>query len=278
MFVTHARVSLALTWPIAAGVWANTAVAQSPATPAYAPSAQVWAADRRRPLDNTPRAGVSYRDGRGFRSTWVPPEPRRHVHVYVAPSSPRPAVWTGIYGGLDLGYGRNESTLSLTGLGPVRASGPFGGAHIGFNWQTGAWVTGLEADIATRWMEGQHSFASGLGASTRNDWSTSVRGRLGYAVGSAMLYATGGIAFSGQELALTDPRIATLRTDTTLVGFVAGGGIAWRIAPHVSLRGEVLHYGYRDKAVTMTSSSAIGIVPLRNDETVLRAGLSFHFD
>src|SRR5688572_16486627 len=48
-----------------------------------------------------------------------------------------PSIWHGLYGGLHLGWGES---------GP--ADGVVGGAQIGYNWQRGQIVYGLEADIS----------------------------------------------------------------------------------------------------------------------------------
>ena len=58
-----------------------------------------------------------------------------------------------------------------------------GGVHVGYNWQSGARVFGVEGDV---------SFGDGL------DYLASLRARLGYAHDNLLLYVTAGVAFAGK--------------------------------------------------------------------------------
>ena len=60
-----------------------------------------------------------------------------------------------------------------------------GGFHIGYNWQNGQIVYGAEGDYASN---------GGF-----DDYLASIRARLGWAAGRYLLYATGGVAFLGQN-------------------------------------------------------------------------------
>src|SRR5262249_31704650 len=89
--------------------------------------------------------------------------------------------------------------------GDLVLSGPFGGPQVGFNFQTGDVVFGLEGDFE---FSGIHDddFGSAeaqndpgehvLDADSSNnvDWFSTVRGRLGWAYDNVLLYATGGVA------------------------------------------------------------------------------------
>jgi hypothetical protein len=47
------------------------------------------------------------------------------------------------------------------------------------------------------------------------------------------------------------------------------------LSPLMSLRGEILHYGFNEKDFAFPAG---GSAPVRSDETVVRAGLSMHFN
>ena len=48
-----------------------------------------------------------------------------------------PAIWQGLYGGVNVGYGWSGD-----------ANGAVGGGQLGYNWQRNQFVYGLEADIS----------------------------------------------------------------------------------------------------------------------------------
>jgi outer membrane immunogenic protein len=84
------------------------------------------------------------------------------------------------------------------------------------------------------------------------DYFGTVRGRLGYAFGGTLLYATGGFAYGGVRSSAsfidnTTSPLAPLNARTsntsTATGWVAGAGIEYKISPSWSLKGE---YQYID--------------------------------
>src|SRR5437588_4561581 len=81
--------------------------------------------------------------------------------VYKAPViAPVLYNWTGFYLGLNAGYswGRSATDFTVAGV-PFGSSsrdlnGWVGGGQIGYNWQTGQWVFGLEADLQATGQKG----------------------------------------------------------------------------------------------------------------------------
>src|SRR5262245_44299533 len=60
-------------------------------------------------------------------------------------------LWTGLYVGAHLGYGWGHGEADASGFGmhvgvEVHDSGSVGGLQIGYNWQRGGYVVGIEAD------------------------------------------------------------------------------------------------------------------------------------
>jgi outer membrane immunogenic protein len=145
-----------------------------------------------------------------------------------------------------------------------------GGLHVGYNWQDGTRVYGIEGDV---------SFADGL------DYLASVRARLGHTVNNTLFYATAGIAFAGIE----DKTIHAdfKHGDTTFdvsgekeVGLVIGGGVEHKLAPNVSIGVEGLYYLFDDANSTQDWSSSKYCKTFEyeddNDLFVVRARLSYH--
>ena len=132
--------------------------------------------------------------------------------------------WTGFYAGLNAGgaWGRFDPTTTLAfhkpswfdvdsvpavnaaGAQRIGSSGFTGGGQIGYNWQTGAFVLGLETDFQYFNLKGSAN-ASGVypccapavfvvGSSVRTEWLWTLRPRLGYASNNWLFYVTGGLA------------------------------------------------------------------------------------
>src|SRR3954468_13977672 len=89
-----------------------------------------------------------------------------------APVAPPVLTWTGFYIGAMGGYAAEDN-----GANTFDRKGGFAGGTVGYNWQQGAVVFGLEADAA--WANINSKTVFGDEAKIQ-DWGT-VRGRIGYA-------------------------------------------------------------------------------------------------
>ena len=79
-----------------------------------------------------------------------------------------------------------------------------GGVQAGYNWQAGNTVFGIETDIQGASSEDNKTCfdcGPGLTVNSKLPWFGTVRGRLGYAVGPSLFYATGGFAYGGVKTA-----------------------------------------------------------------------------
>jgi opacity protein-like surface antigen len=128
-----------------------------------------------------------------------------------APARPAPAAvadWTGFYVGIHGGYGWgdnpfNEGVIELDApdfaIHGIESKGYVFGGHFGHNWQRGAWVGGIEADISTTGIKGSESRSASLedGEATvtftrdRHDKFNllgSARGRIGFLLTPNLLF------------------------------------------------------------------------------------------
>lgn len=222
-----------------------------------------------RPLDNSPRtmSGVTVREGASYRPA------RTDLGASASPTYARPTIWSGFYAGMQGGVSNATVRANDPALGDIDSRNWFGGAHIGYLAQRGTLVFGLEGDVDLNRAAGDRSFASGFDASTRRNWTTSVRGRLGVALGNALVYGTLGAAISEMKLSATDG-VSQSSGSAILPGVVFGGGIEVKMTDTISLRGEVLHYRFGTRNIELGGTN----VPTRLDDTVVRAGVSFHFN
>lgn len=169
-----------------------------------------------------------------------------------APALPDLYSWTGIYLGVQGGYswGQERTTFSDT-LGRAFNGAAFrqssdsalGGAHAGFNYQTGSIVFGIEGDVEAL-DAGETLVAPGMTARVKRDWQASVRGRLGFAMDRFMIYATGGAAFTDFDYHLYDSATGlSASADRSKTGWTAGAGVNFAYTDNLILGAE---YRYTD--------------------------------
>jgi high affinity Mn2+ porin len=159
--------------------------------------------------------------------------------------------WTGIYIGAHAGFSRGASSARLSDPLPTASVNTFdgiiGGVQAGYNFRlSSGMLLGIEADISFPSYLISNSVVSSL-ASVRSavteqwDYVGTARGRLGYAAGPWLAYATGGFAWTGERF-LNTPAIGDeeKRLNTRL-GWSAGAGIEYAFATHWSARLEYLY-------------------------------------
>src|SRR5713101_5392807 len=116
--------------------------------------------------------------------------------------------WTGFYAGVNLGWGwdSGSGTITLGGAtGPYSGSGNgvLGGVQAGDNYQVRAMVLGVETDIQGSGARGTVTGTAGAATITgtaKVPAFGTIRGRLGYAADRWMLYATGGAVYGWSKL------------------------------------------------------------------------------
>jgi len=166
-----------------------------------------------------------------------------------------PFDWSGFYAGVHGGAGLDLANVEDP-FGPsifgdtVRTTGLLGGAQAGYNWQLGAAVVGLEADVSLADMYGTNTcFAySGFYVSSyctaRIDALGTVAGRLGWALPGdrrTLLYGKGGLAWAHDRATAYPNRpslTSSTRTSGLLWGWVLGGGIERALNRRWSLKTE----------------------------------------
>lgn len=218
--------------------------------------------------------------------------------VVKAPVAP-PAVfsWTGLYIGAHGGWLRSDNSVTdIDGLqdadGTVfdySTSSFVAGGHIGYNWQAGMFVLGIEADIsgtnAKSSVIQDNTPGSGFDqdgiASTKLSWLASARGRLGITVGPQwLLYGTGGAAWGRVrnqtvdfDAGVLDP-LDSSSSSRSRSGWVAGGGMEVAFQNNWLFRIEYLHYDLGD---TNTITPDGDRFRFTNEVDVVRAGVSRKF-
>lgn len=172
--------------------------------------------------------------------------------------------WTGWYAGVNGGgaWGQTDHTVSASAVGlPAVTTGNFdvdgglAGGTLGYSYQIGQWVLGLETDLDWTNIEGTNSTPIAVGAvagnvavTSRLQWLDTTRARLGWAFGHVLLYGTGGAAFGGltattaaSAAGLGAAATATLADTQTRFGYTAGGGVEWAFTDNFTVKVEYLY-------------------------------------
>ena len=164
--------------------------------------------------------------------------------------------WTGPYAGIVGGYGTGRSDQTDPGSVPLptailiaadgryTVSGALVGGTLGYNWQRGAWVYGIEGDLAWADLNGRSDVCGPPAphpCGTSLDAFGTFRGRVGYTAGAQgdwLLYATGGFAVG--DVRGWDTLTPASGHDWR-AGWTAGLGIEKRFASHWSAKLEYLY-------------------------------------
>jgi outer membrane immunogenic protein len=166
--------------------------------------------------------------------------------------------WSGFYLGVNGGGGWGDSNSSDGFRGLV-------GGTIGYNYQVSQTVFGLEGDID--WSDlSRNGSCAAFSCGIRNNWLSTVRGRLGYAFDRFMPYVTGGAAFGDIKTSVA----GSGDTNTTKTGWTVGGGLEAAIAGPWTAKAEYLYVnlGSGDSPVGSSENFKTNIV---------RAGINYRF-
>ena len=241
-----------------------------------------------------------------------------------APAAP-PPTWTGFYIGINGGGAWGTVNPHAVDVGPdsffaganvpavvagasqsFNTSGALAGGQIGYLFQSGTAIFGVEASFDWTNLRGSASngptvypvtppstFSWNLNA--KADWVAMLTGRLGIDMGSWYPYITGGAAVTDLKYNTTYidtfyPSVSVNNFSKTSLGWVLGAGAEARFWEHWMVRAEYLHMefdnlsGLGTIACTPGVGNCVGagfsthfLFNTRFTEDVVRAALSYKF-
>jgi outer membrane immunogenic protein len=159
--------------------------------------------------------------------------------------------WSGFYIGANGGWGQSRNCWDFDGIvGSIisdgcreRSGGLFGG-QLGYRWQAGTWVFGLEGQ--GDWADLSSSRVSvflPIQTRTKTDGLGLFTGQIGWALwNTALLYVKGGAAVTSNRFSILDlagPELAS--ASSTRWGGTVGVGWEWGFAPNWSFGLEYDH-------------------------------------
>jgi outer membrane immunogenic protein len=199
--------------------------------------------------------------------------------------------WTGFYAGINAGAAWNnggnvtifDPTIPATRVFGVGSTVAFiGGGQLGFNYQIGAFVWGIETDIQGLTAGGKSINVGPYGFlhipnNTNGGWLGTARGRLGYAIDRTLLYVTGGVAYGG----FNNNPLNNSGNATSNVGYAVGGGVEYAFDRHwtVKLEGLYVNLNAGSKTINIVNGGNVYTVTGHpgNGGGIVRAGVNYLF-
>jgi outer membrane immunogenic protein len=188
--------------------------------------------------------------------------------------------WTGLYAGVNAGTALSQvhaRDARFPEAVDIAGSGFIGGLQAGYNWPFNPhWVAGLEGDVGwlgidrspINWNE-----TDGARLGVKTGWHGTLRGRLGYSTGPALLYVAGGAAFVNVKNTFSNPTEAVFGSKSRVsTGWTVGGGIEASITDNWTAKTEYVYVDLGRQDVL-----ADFVLLFDNRFHVFRFGLNYRF-
>lgn len=222
------------------------------------------------------------------------------------------ANWAGPYVGVNAGYGWGNADTNISPLPTAAAfanlmpttikpkvNGAVAGGQVGYNWVSGNWVYGLEADMSWSGMKDtvmqtpiiQNNGTPWAGTLTVSQKITSfgtLRGRIGQDVGNnVLIFGSGGLAWGTVKTNLNSDfrpqgnvQYPASQSKTKL-GWTLGGGVEWAFNPTTTFKVEYLYVNLGKQSITANPVPANPPFQVYYDwkakAHIVRAGVNFLF-
>jgi outer membrane immunogenic protein len=198
--------------------------------------------------------------------------------------------WSGFYIGANGGWGSSRNSWDsvlpfvVGSEGSHDATGGTIGGQVGYRWQAGTWVFGVEAQGNWADFKGSNAstlFGPGFVNNTKTDAFGLFTGQVGYAANNFLLYVKGGAAVTSNTYRIntgTGALFATTSDDTRWGGTI-GVGAEYAFAPNWSVGVEYDHLFMQDKTYNFTNGvgALVGQDRIRQDVDLVTARLNYKF-
>lgn len=185
------------------------------------------------------------------------------------------ARWQGLYAGIHAGLATGDvDSTSFAFPTSVGVTGGLYGGQIGYNWQKGATVYGLEASWSGSNVEGSSQCGILFTCSREVNWLATVTGKAGWAMGRNLLYGYGGVAWA--HMTATDNLLGfTISGSDTHVGWTAGFGLEHALSNRLSFKIEYAHVDLGDETHILGSGGPAIPVNVDANLDVIRLGVNY---
>ncbi len=199
--------------------------------------------------------------------------------------------WSGFYIGANGGWGSSRKCWDavtaagafLVAEGCHDATGGVAGGQIGYRWQAGTWVFGLEGQGDWADLRGSNISTAfpGFVNTSKIDAFGLFTGQIGLAWNNVLFYAKGGGAVTGDRFHVNttvgNVLVAT-SNDHTRWGGTVGAGIEFGFAPNWTAGVEYDHLFMQVKNVTFTSpAGALFTDRIRQDVDLVTVRVNYRW-
>jgi outer membrane immunogenic protein len=216
-----------------------------------------------------------------------------------APVYATPAFnWSGFYIGAQVGGGTMSTDVTQGTTNSV-GKGAIAGGQIGYNYQDGNWVFGIEGEGYWSNIKLNQNFSEAndlgvvtgtFGNSIENRSDYTIAGRVGMAFDRTLIYGKGGWAWGAFRSSsfnndLTPPPFSqSFYGSGTLDGFLVGVGVEHALTRNWTVKFEYNYIGYGAKEQSFTSCSTstpchfAESQPVSASKQLFKFGLNYLFD
>jgi outer membrane immunogenic protein len=190
--------------------------------------------------------------------------------------------WSGFYIGINGGWGQSRETYNWLGYSAVSANATGGtvGGQIGYNWQAGPWVFGVEAQ--GNWANLSKSYVDPFNLAwsvgTKVDALGLFTGRVGYAWNNALLYVKGGAAVADNNYWAAFNNVNFVNVSNTRWGADVGVGFEYGFTPNWSFGVEYNHAWLGNENYNWANQNwRYTTVNVRQDLDLVTARINYRF-
>ncbi|MBR1189049.1 outer membrane beta-barrel protein [Bradyrhizobium sp. AUGA SZCCT0240] len=181
--------------------------------------------------------------------------------------------WSGFYIGANGGWGSSRKCWdAVTAAGAFianegchDATGGTAGGQIGYRWQAGTWVFGVEGQ--GNWADFRGSnvslFVPATNIRSKIDAFGTFTGQVGWAANNVLFYVKGGAAVTADRFDIRSNVanvVGATTGDDTRWGGVVGVGLEYGFAPNWSAGIEYNHMFMQDRTHTFVSNGAVAAI------------------
>jgi outer membrane immunogenic protein len=205
------------------------------------------------------------------------------------PTEPWSGFYFGVNGGVAFAHAKASGSYGgFSASGSQDIPGGILGAQLGYNWQVGNFVYGIEGDIQyssqERDVECTAIVCAGFDVKLTNKlpWFATARGRVGYGIERYLVYATGGLAYTQLSSTLSASAggapIGSISWSEARAAWTVGGGVEFAVSPGWSAKLEYLYVdtGSFDASVNVPLMGTL-TPTIHVTDQIVRAGINYHF-